>query len=54
MFSDVTFMNNGLFPLPDSDSDSDSDTDSCTIQILWERDPNLNLSQWKQVLHDTI
>ena len=43
---------NGLFPLPDSDSDSD--TDSCTIQILWERDPNLNPSQWKHVLHNTM
>ena len=37
-----------------SDSDSDSDTDSCTVQILWERDPNLNLSQWKHVLHNTM
>ena len=44
----------GLFPLPDSDSDSDSDTDSCTMQILWERDLNLNLSQWKHVLHNTM
>ena len=39
---------NGLFPFPDSD------TDSCTMQILWERDPNLNLSQWKHVLHNTM
>ena len=44
----------GLFPLLDSDSDSDSDTDSCTIQILWEKDLNLNLCQWKHVLHDTM
>ena len=36
------------------DSDLDSDTDSCTMQILWERDPNLNLSQWKHVLHNTM
>ena len=35
--------------MPDSDSDSDSDTDSCTMQILWEMDPNLNRSQWKHV-----
>ena len=41
---------NGLFPLPDSDSDTD--TDSYTMQILWERD--LNLSQWKHVLHNTM
>ena len=45
---------NGSFPLLDSDSDLDSDTDSCTIQMLWERDPNLNLSQWKDVLHNTM
>ena len=44
----------GLFPLPDSDSDSDLDTDSLTMQILWERDSNLNLSQWKHVLHNTM
>ena len=31
-----------------------SDTDSCTMQILWERDPNLNMSQWKHVLHNTL
>ena len=30
------------------------DTDSCTMQILWERDPNLNPSQWKHVLHNTM
>ena len=50
-------MTNGLFPLPDyfhSDLDSDLDSDSCTIQILWERDPNLNPSQWKHVLHNTM
>ena len=41
----------GLFPLPDSDSDLD--TDSFTMQILWERDSNLNLSQWKHVLHNS-
>ena len=45
---------NGSFLLPDSNLDSDSDTDSCTMQILWERDPNLNLSQWKHVLHNTM
>ena len=45
---------NGLFPLPDSESDSDSDKDSYTIQILLERDLNLNLSQWKHVLHNTM
>ena len=39
---------NSLFPLPDSDSDS------CTILILRERDPNLNPSQWKHVLHNTM
>ena len=43
---------NLLFPLPVSDSDLD--TNSCTMQILWERDPNLNLSQWKHVLHNTM
>ena len=48
------FPCNGSFPLPDSDSDSDSDTDSCTMQILWERDMNLNLSQWKHVPHNTM
>ena len=42
------------FPLPDSDLDLDSDRDSCTMQILWERDLNLNLSQWKHVLHNAI
>ena len=48
-----TMLNfNGLFPLPDSDSDSD--TDSHTMQILWEMDPNLNLSQWKHVLHNAM
>ena len=26
----------------------------CTVQILWERDPNLNASQWKPVLHNTM
>ena len=36
------------------DSDSDSDTDSCTMKILWERDPNLNLTQWKHILHNTM
>ena len=45
---------NGLFPLPDLDSDLDSDTDSYTMQILWERDLNLNLSRWKHVLHNTM
>ena len=40
---------NGLFPPPDSDSDSETNTDSCTIQILWERDPNLNLNWWKNL-----
>ena len=44
----------GPFPLPDSDLDSDLDTGSCTMQILWERDSNLNLSQWKHVLHNTM
>ena len=44
----------GSFPLPDSDSDSDLDTDFCTMQILWERNPNLNLSQWKHILHNTV
>ena len=44
----------GLFPLPDSDSDLDLDSDSCSMQILWERDQNLNPSQWKHVLHNTI
>ena len=46
----------GLLLLPDSDSDSDSDpdSDSCTAQILLEKDPNLNLSQWKHVLHNTM
>ena len=39
----------GLFLLPDSVSD----TDSCTVQILYERDPNLNLSQWKHVLYNS-
>ena len=43
---------NGLFPL--LDSDSDPDTDSCTMQILWKRDPDLNLSQWKHVLHNAM
>ena len=38
----------GLFPLPDLDSDS------CTTQILWERDPNVNMSQWKHVMHNTM
>ena len=42
----------GSFPL--LYSDSDLDTDSCTMQILWERDLNLNLSQWKHVLHNTM
>ena len=41
----VTAENYSLFPLPDLDSDSDLGTDSCTMQILRERDPNLNLSQ---------
>ena len=27
---------------------------SCTMQILCERDPNLNLSWWKHVLHNTM
>ena len=45
---------NGLFPLLDSDLDSGLDTDSCTMQILWERHLNLNLSQWKHVLHNTM
>ena len=40
----------GLSPL----QDSHSNTDSCTMQILWERDPNLNLSHSKHVLHNTI
>ena len=40
----------GLFPL----QDSHSNTNSRTMQILWERDPNLNPSQWKHVLHNTI
>ena len=40
---------NGLFPLLDSDSDSKTDTDSCTIRILWERDPNLNPNWWKNL-----
>ena len=39
---------NSLFPL--LDSYSDSDTDSYTMQ----RDPNLNPSQWKHVLHNTM
>ena len=43
---------NGLFPL--LDSDSDPDTDSCTMQILWKRDPDLNLSQLKHVLHNAM
>ena len=38
----------GLFP-SDSDSDSETDTDSCAIQILWERDPSLNLNWWKKL-----
>ena len=32
----------------------DSDTDSCTMQVLWERDPNLNMSQWQHGLHNTM
>ena len=44
----------GLFPLLASDSDPDSDTDSYTMQILWERDPNLNLTQWKHALHNIM
>ena len=48
----ATCYHYGSFPLPDSDSDLD--TDSCTVQILWESDLNLNLSQWKFILHNTM
>ena len=33
---------NGSFTLADPDSDPYSDSDSCTIQILRERDPDMN------------
>ena len=36
---------NGSFTLADPDSDPCSDLDSCTIQILRERDPDLDLNQ---------
>ena len=48
LFRRVTHICNGLFPL------LDSDIDSCTMQILWEGDPDLSLSQWKHVLHNTM
>ena len=48
------FPSDGSFPLLDSDSDLDLDTDSYTMQILWERDPNLNLTQWKHALHNIM
>ena len=35
-------LSNGSFTLADPDSDPYSESDSCTIQILRERDPDLN------------
>ena len=41
----ITWERNGSFTLADPDSDPYSDSDSCTIQILRERDPDLDLNQ---------